>query len=317
MIDASMGFAFAAGMVSAFNPCGFAMLPAYLSLFLGTQGGSEDRTTLGAVRRALLVGGAVSAGFVVVFGLAGVVLARASLGIVDYIPWFTVAIGSALALLGVAMVRGYEPVLRLPRLQRAPSGKGLGSMFAYGVSYATVSLTCTLPVFLAAIAGTFTRGSFVAGMSVYGAYAAGMGVVLLTLTLAVALARSSMIGRLRRVLPYVNRASGLLLAVAGAYVAYYGYWELRLGAGASVNAGPVRFVGSLSARVETFITSIGAGRIGVGLGVAMAVMIAGALLRARVKRRTPAVAEPQGEDAGEKPPISVAAGDPLDRSDIS
>ena len=30
-----LGFAFSAGMVSAVNPCGFAMLPAYLGLFLG------------------------------------------------------------------------------------------------------------------------------------------------------------------------------------------------------------------------------------------------------------------------------------------
>lgn len=165
MIDPSMGFAFAAGMVAVFNPCGFAMLPAYLSLFLGTQGDTPDRTTAAAVRRALLVGAVVSAGFVVVFGLAGLILARVSFGIVDYVPWFTITIGSLLAVLGVAMARGYEPVLRLPRLQRAPSGQGLGSMFAYGASYATVSLTCTLPVFLAAVAATFTRGSFAAGMS--------------------------------------------------------------------------------------------------------------------------------------------------------
>lgn len=321
MIDASMGFAFAAGMVAAFNPCGFAMLPAYLSLFLGTQGDSPDRTTAAAVRRALLVGAAVSAGFVVVFGLAGLILARVSLGIVDYLPWFTVTIGSLLAVLGVAMARGYEPVLRLPRLQRGPSGQGLGSMFAYGASYATVSLTCTLPVFLAAVAGTFTRGSFAAGMSVYGAYAAGMSIVLLALTLAVALARSSIIGRMRKVLPYVNRGSGVLLTVAGAYVAYYGYWELRLGAGASVSSGPVGFVGSLSARVETFITSIGAGRMGVALGLAIIAMVGGAMLKAKVASRNSTEADPETESSGKEPPATVAAGDgeaggPSDSSEV-
>lgn len=290
-------------MVAAFNPCGFAMLPAYLALFLGTQGGFAERTKIGTVRRALLVGAAVSAGFVVVFGLAGLVLSRASLGIVDYLPWFTVVIGTAIVLLGVTMVRGYEPVLRIPRLRRAPSGGGLGSMFAYGASYATVSLTCTLPVFLAAVAGTFTRGSFVAGMSVYGAYAAGMALVLLTLTLAVALARSSMVDRMRRALPYVNRASGLLLALAGAYVAYYGYWELRLGAGAQVSAGPVGFVAALSGRVETFIDSVGAGRLGVVLGVAIAVMIAGAFV---ARRR--AAGRPHKEAQRGSPESAAAAG---------
>ncbi len=32
-----VGYAFGAGMVSAVNPCGFAMLPAYLSLYLGAR----------------------------------------------------------------------------------------------------------------------------------------------------------------------------------------------------------------------------------------------------------------------------------------
>ena len=31
------GFAFGVGMVAAVNPCGFAMLPAYLSLYLGAH----------------------------------------------------------------------------------------------------------------------------------------------------------------------------------------------------------------------------------------------------------------------------------------
>ncbi len=32
-----LGFAFTAGMATAANPCGFAMLPAHLSLYLGTS----------------------------------------------------------------------------------------------------------------------------------------------------------------------------------------------------------------------------------------------------------------------------------------
>ena len=35
-ILAPLGFAFAAGMAAAVNPCGFAMLPAYLALYMGS-----------------------------------------------------------------------------------------------------------------------------------------------------------------------------------------------------------------------------------------------------------------------------------------
>ena len=37
MTSASLTFAFTAGLVATINPCGFAMLPAYLSYFLWTE----------------------------------------------------------------------------------------------------------------------------------------------------------------------------------------------------------------------------------------------------------------------------------------
>ena len=57
-------------MVATVNPCGFALLPAYLSAFVGLQ----DRPgRLGSVGRALAVSAVLTAGFVTVFGLLGMV----------------------------------------------------------------------------------------------------------------------------------------------------------------------------------------------------------------------------------------------------
>ncbi len=71
-----LGFAFGAGIVAAVNPCGFAMLSAYLSLYLGSQEeGFEKRSATGRAIRAVLIGGIVSLGFVLLFGLAGVIVA--------------------------------------------------------------------------------------------------------------------------------------------------------------------------------------------------------------------------------------------------
>ena len=50
------GVAFAAGMVSTINPCGFAMLPAYLSYFLGLEGKGGEATA--SPGRSLAVVGA-------------------------------------------------------------------------------------------------------------------------------------------------------------------------------------------------------------------------------------------------------------------
>ncbi len=61
------------------------------------------------------------------------------------------------------------------------------------------------------------------------AYAAGMGLVVGTVAVAVALARDAIVRGIRRSGQWVPRLSGLLLVLAGAYVAYYGWWEITEG----------------------------------------------------------------------------------------
>jgi hypothetical protein len=62
VIDAPFALAFTAGLVATVNPCGFAMLPAYLSYFMGL---ADDDVAAGgpaAVRRGLVIGAVVSSG---------------------------------------------------------------------------------------------------------------------------------------------------------------------------------------------------------------------------------------------------------------
>jgi hypothetical protein len=42
------------------------------------------------------------------------------------------------------------------------------------------------------------------------------------------LARTGVVARFRELIPMMNRIAGGLMVVTGAYVAYYGYYELRL-----------------------------------------------------------------------------------------
>ena len=89
-----VGYAFGAGMIAAVNPCGFAMLPAYLSLYLGAK---EDdfaqRSPATRTLRALLVGGVVSLGFVILFGLAGIVISAGGNALRGAMPTLAILIG--------------------------------------------------------------------------------------------------------------------------------------------------------------------------------------------------------------------------------
>ena len=218
MFDGPFALAAAAGMAATVNPCGFALLPAYLARFVG----QDHDPGVGAVPRAFAVSAALTAGFVVVFGLFGAVISPLAASVEKYLPWVTIVIGVALVGLGVALLAGRQLTVHLPKLERGGRDGSLASMFLFGVSYAVASLSCTIGPFLAVTSSTFGSGDVVSGIGVFVVYALGMGVVVTALTVGVALARAGLAGRLRSALPYVSRFSGALLVVAGAYVAWYG-----------------------------------------------------------------------------------------------
>ncbi len=222
----TLALAVAAGMLAAVNPCGFALLPAYLSvLVLGDDSPGPAR----AVGRALALTAWMTLGFVAVFGVFGLVISPVAGQIQQYLPWFTTCFGALVAVAGLWLLAGRE----LPRVQlRRGSGTALTrtapAMVGFGMSYAAASLTCSIAPFLALVVASFRSGSTGEGIALFLAYSAGMGLLVGVAAVAVALARRSVVSGLRRTGRWVPRVSGLLLLVVGAYVAWYGAWELRV-----------------------------------------------------------------------------------------
>jgi cytochrome c biogenesis protein CcdA len=224
-----IGLAFAAGLVAALNPCGFAMLPAYLALVVR---GSGTRVST-AVGRAVAATLAMTLGFLVVFAVFGVLTVALASLVQQYMPYVTVVVGVVLVVLGGWLLSGRALTVLMPDRVTAgvsaPTAR-LGSMFGYGVGYALASLSCTVGPFLAVTgAGLGTAGA--GRVWVYLAYAAGFALVVGTLAVSVAVAGSALADPLRRIMPYVNRIGGAALILVGLYVAYYGYYEIRLFAG--------------------------------------------------------------------------------------
>lgn len=293
--DRAWAYYLTLGMVATVNPCGFAMLPAYLSYFLGLEDRSstEPRASVG---QAIQVACAVAAGFLAVFAVAGGVVELTSLPLYENVPWISIVIGVALFVLGVAMLFGFEPSFRLPRLDKGGRERTVGSMFVFGVSYAVASIGCTLPLFLGAVAGTMTDDSVVGGLLVFAVYGLGMTLVLLALTVAIALARTSIVRFLRRAQPHIGRVSGGLVALAGAYVAYYGWLEVRLGrTGAATGSNVTETVYGWSSDLTGWIDRMGSVRI----GVVVTILLVGTVLAVRATRGRGD--RPEGDDEGAEP----------------
>ncbi|TDC80970.1 cytochrome c biogenesis CcdA family protein [Actinomadura sp. 7K507] len=279
-----VSLALAAGLVAAFNPCGFALLPSYLTLLIAAPGA-------GGVWRALRLSAAMTAGFVTVFGVFGLLISVLTTSVQQYMPWLTIVVGVALIVLGGWLVTGRELLLRLPRVQTGGLTGSLVGLYGYGVSYAVASLSCTIAPFLA-VTGLVSGGqSIAAGLVAFAAYGIGMGVVVGLLSMMVALARDAAVARTRRILPHVSRVSGGLLLLAGLYVTYYGWYEVRLNAGASADSSVVGAATEIQGALSGWVDQIGIWWIAAAFGCLAAATMAAHRLR-RHRRTTAERAAP-------------------------
>jgi cytochrome c-type biogenesis protein len=283
LADPRYALALAAGMLATVNPCGFALLPTYLSLLVvgdGGEAGSAGGGRWAALRRALVLTSAMTAGFVAVFVVFGLVVTPLALSVERYLPWATVVIGVVLVGLGCWLVAGREVYVRLPKLRTGAPRQSAVSMVVFGVSYAVASLSCTVGPFLALTTSTLRSGTVVDGLAVFAAYAVGMGLVVGVLTLAVALARDALARRVRVVVPYVSRIGGGLLVIAGSYVAYFGVYEVRLFAGGVGEDPVVQGVMAVQAQSVRWLDAAGPGPVAV---VFVLLVVMGVLAGQRVR----------------------------------
>lgn len=228
-IGTLLSSAFATGLVAAFNPCGFAMLPAYLSYFVSLE--SSEEANIGRnIFRGLVVGLTLTVGFILFFGVIGLLTSTiVSQGAIQSrLSWATFIIGILMLPLGIAMLMGYEPKLLIPRLNKGGTSRQLPSIFLFGVSFAVVSLGCTAPLFFATVVGSFESRNIWEGTLVFLTYGGGMSLIVMILTLATAIGRNEIATSMRKVLPYVSKISGGFLVLAGGFLILYGWWEIQV-----------------------------------------------------------------------------------------
>ena len=221
---APLGFSFAAGMVATVNPCGFAMLPAYLGLYLGSSEGRRE-DPIRSLSRALLVGAVVTSAFILLFGVAGIIIAKGTQAIVDIIPWLGLGIGVLIAIVGSWLLGGGKLYTSLPGRVAARMGNpgqvSVKGYFLFGLSYAVASLSCALPIFLVVVVTSQAVSGFWVAVGEFFLYALGMGLVIMVLTIGMALFKGAVVTAFRKMLPYMQPVSAVVMILAGSYIVYY------------------------------------------------------------------------------------------------
>jgi len=215
-------FAFSAGMLATVNPCAWAMLPAFVSYYLGTE---EETFALKSpfdrVLEGVKLGLLITAGFLLIFGGTAAAISAGLRLIIRFMPLLAIVVGGLLVLLGIWLLAGKSLPVRIPQPNIEVSTRNNRSVFMYGLAYGFASLSCTLPIFLAVIGASLTI-SGVGGMAImFTAFGAGMAAVLMSVAMGTALFKDILLQWLRKLLPYVHTIGAIMLAAAGAYLIWF------------------------------------------------------------------------------------------------
>ncbi len=209
-----LSWAFLAGAAATVNPCGLAMLPAYVSYYVGRN---EGDTHPG---RGLAAGLLLSLGTLSVFTLMGLVITSLGTAVARFVPWLALLVAVLLLIAGVATLLGRAPAVLIGRGRQAPVKGSPSSFVGFGVGYGLASLGCTLPIFMIVASQVFSA-AFVTGLLAFVAYGLGMGAVLTGISLAVALGKTAVLRYVRAAGPVLKVVGGLGLVIAGSYLITY------------------------------------------------------------------------------------------------
>ena len=174
----------------------------------------------------MTLGLAVLAGIVSFMIAIGFVLYQASRPVADILDWLLPLIYGTVLALGVLMLAGRNPFMRLVRTEVPVLRSPTATAFLYGVLLAPMTLPCTGPLVVTAfVIGGVSGSDALADSLVYFLfYALGFGWPLVVLPILAVPAQQQITRFLARHHRIIEVLSGLLLIG----IAVYGYWtEVR------------------------------------------------------------------------------------------
>ena len=263
-VEGSFTYSLLLGMLAAVNPCGFVLLPTYLVAYLSV---SDDTDVATRIRRSLVVGGSVSAGFLVVFLIVGAISRLFTNWIEINAKYASLVVGLALIVMGVRMLSGWRPRIWVPALSGESRRNGVVGMFAFGVVYAIASIGCTIGLLTTAILGSFTRDGLVSGVLSVVMYGFGMALFVTALTTTLAFAKTALVRGGRGVMSVVSYVSSGLVLITGIYLAWYWYVAITE---QSDQGDILRALGNWQTTIVNRISDIGALPVAVACGIIVA-----------------------------------------------
>ncbi|MBI4010292.1 MAG: cytochrome c biogenesis protein CcdA [Candidatus Aenigmarchaeota archaeon] len=211
--------AIVAGIAAFFNPCSFAVLPAYITgIFLRKERKAKRErivyygvlVALGIVTFNLILGilmGILGEGFVKSFTLAH-----------PFVRIFRGGVGLILLTLGLMYLfgRGFHyPVFeKIGRsFQNLKTTSANASMYVYGFSYNAIGIACTGPILTIVLVSALAGGSFVSALFTFSVYSFTMALMMVFVSTLSAYAKEELINKLKANVGKIKKVSGIILII--------------------------------------------------------------------------------------------------------
>jgi cytochrome c biogenesis protein CcdA len=208
-----LSLVFTAGALALFSPCGFPMLPGYISYYMGTNA-SLERVVSGGI--------ACTLGLLTTLCAVGIAVSMLGSLVSRYIPALELVAGVVVISLGLSLIGGIEFPAALTLL-KAPKRKGFMGFYLYGITYGLATVSCSGPIFFSIIFTALAGGGPFYSIIVFMAYALGMGIPVIITTVLIAKAKELILKRIILMVPLLQKISGLILVGIGAYLIYSFY----------------------------------------------------------------------------------------------
>ena len=206
----NLTFAFVAGASAFLSPCGYPMLPGYISYYMGTE--------LSSIK-ALYTGLTCTLGLITTFSIIGATASILGSIINPYIPLLELVAGVTTILFGLSML--FEINIPFAPALKAPKQKGFIGIYLYGIIYGLATLGCSAPIFFATLFWAIVQSGPLNGLLTFIVYSLGMATPLIATTILVSQVKKRSLKRLKNMTPKIQKLSGVILVLIGAYLIYY------------------------------------------------------------------------------------------------
>lgn len=220
MNPALVNLALISGFLTFLTPCGFAMLPAYISYYLGRDNQPKSLPWKKRLFKGLTFGFLAGLGIITIFSLLGVVIVVLGNAIKPLIPWLTILGALFIIALGFLMLTKRNFSISLP-FQLGGAAKPGQNFYSFGIIYGLAVMSCSLPIFLAVTLGALSAGGIQGGLFVFVLYATAAAVSMILFSLILSIIREAILRWLGKIFPYFQKAAAFVIIVAGIYLIYY------------------------------------------------------------------------------------------------